>query len=128
MNEIVERTEVLVPGPAEGLSALLGVPLPDFTAGDGLPLLWHWLYLLDRPAQRDVGRDGHPAAGRSPRPRSRADGGYGPAAGLRHSTCCAAASRPQAAPRSFHADQAGPIGDADVPSTSATRSPNRDAW
>jgi 3-methylfumaryl-CoA hydratase len=68
MNEVVERTEQLVPGPAEGLSALLDVPLPDFAAGDGLPLLWHWLYLLGRPAQRDVGPDGHPARGTIPAP------------------------------------------------------------
>lgn len=68
MNEVVERTELLVPGPAEGLSALLGVPLPDFAGGEGLPLLWHWLYLLDRPAQDDVGPDGHPARGTIPAP------------------------------------------------------------
>jgi 3-methylfumaryl-CoA hydratase len=68
MSDVVERTELLVPGPAEGLSALLDVPLPDFTAGEGLPLLWHWLYLLDRPAQRDVGRDGHPVRGTVPAP------------------------------------------------------------
>jgi hypothetical protein len=40
MNEIVERTELLVPGPAEGLSALLDVPLPDLAGGEGLPLLY----------------------------------------------------------------------------------------
>lgn len=68
MTEAIERTEFLAPGPAEGLSALLDVPLPDFDAGEGLPLLWHWLYLLDRPAQRDLGVDGHPVRGTIPAP------------------------------------------------------------
>ncbi|WP_318531884.1 FAS1-like dehydratase domain-containing protein [Amycolatopsis eburnea] len=49
--------EPILPGPAAALAALLGVPLPE----DGvLPLLWHWVYLLDRPAQADLGPDGHP--------------------------------------------------------------------
>jgi 3-methylfumaryl-CoA hydratase len=65
---MIERTELLVPGPAEGLAALLGVPLPDFDAGAGLPLLWHWIYLLERPAQSDLGPDGHPARGGIPTP------------------------------------------------------------
>lgn len=68
MTEVIERTELLVPGPAEGLGALLDVPVPDLAAGEGLPLLWHWLYLLDRPAQRDLGPDGHPARGTIPAP------------------------------------------------------------
>lgn len=58
MSDVAERTEPILPGPAEALSGLLGVPMPD--SGDGLPLLWHWVYLLDRPAQADLGRDGHP--------------------------------------------------------------------
>jgi 3-methylfumaryl-CoA hydratase len=64
MSEVIERTELLVPGPAEGLAALLGVPLPEA----GLPLLWHWVYLLERPAQSDLGPDGHPARGGIPTP------------------------------------------------------------
>jgi 3-methylfumaryl-CoA hydratase len=55
------RTELIQPGPALALAALLGVPEPDFDAG--LPLLWHWFYLLDRPAQHDLGPDGHPVRG-----------------------------------------------------------------
>jgi 3-methylfumaryl-CoA hydratase len=55
----VERTELITEGPAEALAGLLGVPLPDFAAGAGLPLLWHWLYLLDRPPQAALGEDGH---------------------------------------------------------------------
>jgi len=45
--------------PGEALAGLLGVPLP----GKDLPLLWHWLHLLDRPAQADLGEDGHPVRG-----------------------------------------------------------------
>ncbi len=58
-----ERTELLVPEPALALGALLGVPVPDLGGSAGLPLLWHWVYLLDRPAQADLGPDGHPLRG-----------------------------------------------------------------
>jgi len=63
MNEVIERTELLIPGPAQALGALLGVPVPDLEKGEGLPITWHWLYLLDRPAQADLGPDGHPVRG-----------------------------------------------------------------
>lgn len=63
----VTRTELVQPGPAEALASLLGVSLPDLS-GEGLPLLWHWLYLLDRPAQADLGPDGHPIRGTVPTP------------------------------------------------------------
>jgi 3-methylfumaryl-CoA hydratase len=68
MSDVVERTELLVPGPAQALGALLGVPVPDLEHGAGLPLLWHWIYLLERPAQADLGPDGHPARGTLPAP------------------------------------------------------------
>jgi 3-methylfumaryl-CoA hydratase len=58
-----ERKETLLPEPARALGALLGVPVPDLADGGGLPLLWHWVYLLDRPAQADLGPDGHPLRG-----------------------------------------------------------------
>jgi 3-methylfumaryl-CoA hydratase len=60
MDNFCERTEMLQPEPARALGALLGVPVPDLARGEGLPLLWHWMYLLDRPAQADLGPDGHP--------------------------------------------------------------------
>jgi 3-methylfumaryl-CoA hydratase len=50
------------------MAGLLGVDLPDLDAGEELPLLWHWLYLLERPAQADRGADGHPAVGGIPTP------------------------------------------------------------
>jgi 3-methylfumaryl-CoA hydratase len=68
VTEIVERSEFIVPGPAEALGALLGVPVPDLANGAGLPPLWHWVYLLDRPAQADLGPDGHPERGTVPAP------------------------------------------------------------
>lgn len=63
MNGVAERTEPLLPGPDRALGALLGVPVPDLERGAGLPLLWHWVYLLDRPSQTDLGPDGHPVRG-----------------------------------------------------------------
>jgi 3-methylfumaryl-CoA hydratase len=63
LPSILERTEMLLPEPARALGALLGVPVPDLARGAGLPLLWHWVYLLDRPAQADLGPDGHPLRG-----------------------------------------------------------------
>jgi 3-methylfumaryl-CoA hydratase len=67
-GDVTERTELLLPGPAQALGGLLGVPVPDLEHGEGLPLLWHWIYLLDRPAQADLGPDGHPARGTVPAP------------------------------------------------------------
>jgi 3-methylfumaryl-CoA hydratase len=60
MIDVAERTELLLPEPARALGALLDLPVPDLDGGQGLPPLWHWLYLLDRPAQADLGQDGHP--------------------------------------------------------------------
>jgi len=68
VSEVIERTEVLQPEAAGALGALLGVPVPDLARGSGLPLLWHWIYLLDRPAQADLGPDGHPVHGTLPAP------------------------------------------------------------
>jgi 3-methylfumaryl-CoA hydratase len=74
MTDVIERTETLAAEPACALGGLLGVPVPDLSGGAGLPLLWHWCYLLDRPAQADLGPDGHPVRGVLPAP---------PAPGLR---------------------------------------------
>jgi len=59
---------MLLPEPAVGFAALLGVDFPDVTNGAPLPLLWHWLYLLDRPATEDLGPDGHPVRNVIPTP------------------------------------------------------------
>ena len=55
-----ETTETIDPGPAHALAGVLDTDPPD----GHLPPLWHWLHFLDRPAQRELGPDGHPLAGR----------------------------------------------------------------
>lgn len=68
MSDGVGPTELLAPGPAIALAGLLDVALPDLDAGEGLPLTWHWVYVLERPAQRDLGADGHPVRNSVPEP------------------------------------------------------------
>lgn len=58
---VVERREWLAPGPAEAFAGLLGVREP--APAEGLPLTWHWIYLLERPRTADLGPDGHPLVG-----------------------------------------------------------------
>lgn len=50
-------------GPAVAFAGLLDTPPPAVADGDALPPLWHWLYLLDRPAAAEIGPDGHPLRG-----------------------------------------------------------------
>ena len=59
-GEQVVRREVLAPEPAEALAAMLDIDVPQDA---DLPALWHWVYLLERRAQRDLGPDGHPVSG-----------------------------------------------------------------
>jgi 3-methylfumaryl-CoA hydratase len=68
MTPNVERRELIVPGPAQRLARLLDVELPDLENGAPLPLLWHWLYTLEMPAQSDLGPDGHSLRGTLPAP------------------------------------------------------------
>jgi 3-methylfumaryl-CoA hydratase len=56
----VSRTELITPEPAEALAGLLDIALPS---ADELPDLWHWIYLLERRSQADLGPDGHPTSG-----------------------------------------------------------------
>lgn len=58
MSSVV-RDEVLAPEPAEALAGMLDIDEP----GAELPPLWHWIYLLERRPQRDLGADGHPVSG-----------------------------------------------------------------
>jgi 3-methylfumaryl-CoA hydratase len=53
------REELIGREQAEALAGLLDIGLP---AGP-LPSLWHWVYLLERPAQSALGPDGHPRSG-----------------------------------------------------------------
>ncbi|WP_083598327.1 MaoC family dehydratase N-terminal domain-containing protein [Actinomadura madurae] len=55
-----EMSEVIDAGPSVALAGVLDAEPP----GEGLPPLWQWLHFLERPAQRDLGPDGHPREGR----------------------------------------------------------------
>ncbi|MEU3980513.1 mesaconyl-C4 CoA hydratase [Streptomyces sp. NPDC026672] len=66
MSETMEFSEILTPAPARALAGLLGIEEPGESGG--LPPLWHWVYLLDRPAQAELGRDGHRATTGVPHP------------------------------------------------------------
>ncbi|MGH3378667.1 MAG: CoA transferase [Actinoallomurus sp.] len=59
--ETVTRTELITREPAEALAGLLDLDPPS--PGEPLPPLWHWIYLLERRAQRELGPDGHPTEG-----------------------------------------------------------------
>jgi 3-methylfumaryl-CoA hydratase len=48
----------------EAFAALLDQPSPLDGAPGVLPPMWHWFGFLGHPAQRELGADGHPAAGR----------------------------------------------------------------
>ncbi|MBV9444327.1 MAG: CoA transferase [Streptosporangiaceae bacterium] len=59
-DPLSRQTEALSEVPALALAGVLGVPAPvPRSGGLALPLLWHWLYLLERPAQSELGFDGH---------------------------------------------------------------------
>ena len=51
------------PWPAAAFADLIGAVPPRLDPGDPLPPLWHWFYLLDHPAQAEIGADGHPVGG-----------------------------------------------------------------
>ncbi|MEV6110755.1 MaoC family dehydratase N-terminal domain-containing protein [Streptomyces sp. NPDC051940] len=59
----VENSEFVTAAPAKAFAGVLDQQAPSTGVGDALPPLWHWLYLLDRPAQSDLGEDGHPRQG-----------------------------------------------------------------
>lgn len=62
-GQVRHRSEVINPEPAEALAGLLvNIGLPP-VGREHLPPLWHWIYLLQRPRQSELGRDGHPANG-----------------------------------------------------------------
>src|SRR5690349_16466474 len=57
-----ERTEVISAEPVESMAALLDIEAPH-GIGDVVPPIWHWLHLLPREAERDLGEDGHAVVG-----------------------------------------------------------------
>lgn len=58
-SEQVVVTELLVPQQAAALAGVIGADVPTST----LPPLWHWVHLLERRPQGDLGPDGHPTSG-----------------------------------------------------------------
>jgi 3-methylfumaryl-CoA hydratase len=61
----VESSDRVSSWSVEAFAALLDQPSPlDGAAPGVLPPMWHWFGFLAHPAQRELGADGHPAAGR----------------------------------------------------------------
>jgi 3-methylfumaryl-CoA hydratase len=67
-THVLERTDLLLPWSALAFAGLIGVQAPDVENGEPLPLLWHWLYLLEHPPTEDLGEDGHAVRGVIPVP------------------------------------------------------------
>jgi 3-methylfumaryl-CoA hydratase len=63
----VGKTETLnddiTAAPLRGLSATLDRDDPSPLPGTALPPLWHWLYFVPQPRQREIGPDGHAKRG-----------------------------------------------------------------
>lgn len=61
--EPVRTRERIAAEPSIALAGLFDAPSPVSGDGDALPPLWHWLHFLDRPAQAELGPDGHRRSG-----------------------------------------------------------------
>src|SRR5690554_5798089 len=59
MSSRSRSTERIIPGPGRAFAQLLGISVACEDDAE-VPLGWHWLHMLDRPAQADLGPDGHP--------------------------------------------------------------------
>ena len=57
------RSDIVTTGPVAALSATLDRDDPPPRTGDPLPLLWHWLFFLDRHRASELGPDGHAQRG-----------------------------------------------------------------
>ena len=57
------RSDTVTSGPVAALSATLDCEDPEPQPGDPLPLLWHWLFFLDRHRASELGPDGHARRG-----------------------------------------------------------------
>ncbi|GAA3742068.1 3-methylfumaryl-CoA hydratase [Spinactinospora alkalitolerans] len=53
------REETIAADPSTALAGLFDQSSPVRGDGDPLPPLWHWLHFLDRPAESELGPDGH---------------------------------------------------------------------
>lgn len=60
MTDSSPQIERMGPEHLHGLDGLIAANIGD---ADELPPLWHWTYFLERPAQGELGPDGHPLIG-----------------------------------------------------------------
>jgi 3-methylfumaryl-CoA hydratase len=58
-----EVADLINPWPVSALQATLGGSQTNFSDGDVLPPLWHWLYFKPSAASSSLGHDGHPVKG-----------------------------------------------------------------
>jgi 3-methylfumaryl-CoA hydratase len=58
---VVRRSELVTPEAAEALAGVLDIDPPSLD--EGLPPLWHAVYLLERRRESELGVDGHPTQG-----------------------------------------------------------------
>jgi len=58
-----DTSDTITVAPVRGLEATLDYPSRDWMHGDAVPLLAHWLYLLDVAPRHELGDDGHPQRG-----------------------------------------------------------------
>jgi 3-methylfumaryl-CoA hydratase len=65
-DEVWTRRDLMSPEPMEALDSLID---GGIGSSKTLPPLWHWTFFLDRPAQSDLGPDGHPRIGRPTPPQ-----------------------------------------------------------
>lgn len=56
-------SDTITAAPIAGLAAMLDRDDPPPSAGDRLPLLWHWLYFLPRSRASELDADGHARRG-----------------------------------------------------------------
>jgi 3-methylfumaryl-CoA hydratase len=59
----VTMTRRVDPWSVAAFADLIGTAAPGLNPGDPLPPMWHWFTLLEHPATREIGADGHPAHG-----------------------------------------------------------------
>ncbi|WP_046471872.1 FAS1-like dehydratase domain-containing protein [Allosalinactinospora lopnorensis] len=53
------REETITAAPSTALAGIFDQSSPVGADGDPLPPLWHWTHFLDRPAESELGPDGH---------------------------------------------------------------------
>ena len=55
-QEIEDKLEV---SPLNRMAATLNERRREYSIGEKVPTLWHWLYFLNLPLQKNLGADGH---------------------------------------------------------------------